>query len=151
MADAVKTPIYKRWWFWLISVVVMVGILGCSSDTGTNTEDQKSAPNIKFEQIGYYKAENKLRYFTFYVSGYGAVEGDSIPDDLKAAIEKHGSNRMHTPAQVTASFYYIELGQAPNITGLTAQAANDLAHARQPIMSVWIMPTGQVNVIERPG
>lgn len=57
---------------------------------------------------------------------------------------------MNTSGQVTASFYYIDKSSVPDITTLNAQRANDIAHERKPIASVWIMPTGKINLIKNP-
>ncbi len=57
---------------------------------------------------------------------------------------------MNTQGRVTASFYYLEKNNTPDITTLNAQNANDLAHEKKPIASVWIMPTGKINLIIKP-
>jgi len=107
-------------------------------------------PYLNFEQVGYYKGDNKLRYFTFYVKHGYTVINDSLPDELRNRIEYHGSKQMHTDGRLTASFYYFDKQNAPDITLLSAQEANDVAHERKPIMSVWIMPTGSVNTFVNP-
>jgi len=66
------------------------------------------------------------------------------------ALKKHGSKQMNTSGRVTASFYYINKNSAPDITMLDSQKANDIAHERKPIASVWIMPTGRINLIKNP-
>ena len=79
-----------------------------------------------------------------------AINPDSISPNTTNEIKKHGSNRMNTAGEVTASFYYLDRNQVPDIPLLNAQTANDIAHERKPIASVWIMPTGQINLIEKP-
>jgi hypothetical protein len=117
------------------------------------SEPERSAvrlPSLSIEQIGYFKGDNRLRYFTFYVShGYQIVDG-VIPYEMQSRIKAHGAAKMHTQGQVTASFYYLDRDATPDVTLLSAQAANDLAHDRKPIMSVWIMPNGQVNSFVNP-
>lgn len=113
-------------------------------------QPSKTTPKLEFEQVGYYKGENNLRYLTFYVQSNMAINKDSIPESVLEQIKTHGVTRMHTEGQVTASFYYLSKSQTPDITMLTAQEANDLAHQRKPIASVWIFPTGNVEMIVKP-
>jgi hypothetical protein len=130
----------------IIATFVLIAIAS-SEDEGVKTS---SGINIKFEQIGYFKADNKLRYFTFYVNSSEELRRDSVPQEVIDEIKEHGSNQMNTSGMATASFYYLIKEDAPNITGLDAQTANDIAHERNPIASVWIMPNGQVNFINNP-
>ena len=122
--------------FILCAAVVLLAACGGSDDP--------------FEQVGYYKGDNNLRYFTYYVEGYESVDRDNLPAELVSLIREHGRSRVNTDGQVTASFYYLKPGAAPNITLMSAQQANDAAHNRKPVMSVWILPTGRVNVFKNP-
>ncbi len=131
----------------LVVVAFIVFAVASSESEGEKTE---SGINLNFEQIGYYKGENKLRYFTFYVNSSETLNPDSISEDVFEALKKHGSKQMNTSGQITASFYYIDKSSVPDITTLDAQKANDIAHERKPIASVWIMPTGQINLIYNP-
>ena len=110
----------------------------------------ESGITLDFEQIGYYKGDNKLRYFTFYVKSSKPLDAQSIPEDVFDELKKHGSKQMNTSGQVSASFYYINKSSVPNITTLDAQRANEIVHERKPIASVWIMPTGEINLIKNP-
>ena len=78
------------------------------------------------------------------------INPDSVPSNILNEIKQLGSLRMNTDGRVTASFYYLDRNQVPDITLLNAQAANDIAHERKPIASVWVMPTGRVDLIENP-
>jgi hypothetical protein len=106
--------------------------------------------SYNFEQVGYYKGDNKLRYFTFYVNSPETIKESAIPKDFLDAVREHGSEQTNTSGQITASFYYLDKNSTPDISTLSATKANDLAHNKKPIAAVWIMPNGQVNVIEKP-
>lgn len=105
---------------------------------------------ISFDRVGYFKGDNNLRYFTFYINTQETVDRNNIPEELVKLTKEHGSKQMNTPGKVTASFYYLEKNKTPDITTLTANKANDLAHEMKPIISVWIMPNGQINQIKNP-
>ena len=126
----------------LLTVFILVAfVFGLAASTDTNDT---------FEQVGYYKGANKLRYFTVYVKGHEDVDRENIPAELEAEIVVHGSKQMHTDYRLTATFYYTEPGQAPNVTGMTAAQANAWAHDQKPLMAVWIMANEQVNVFRNP-
>ncbi len=129
-----------------------IGVFIAFALASGETEEIKTESGITldYEQIGYYKGDNKLRYFTFYVKSSEPLDAQSIPEDVFEELKKHGSKQMNTSGQVTASFYYFNKSSAPDITTLDAQRANDIAHERKPIASVWIMPTGKINLIKNP-
>ena len=120
-------------------ILVSFALFGCGESTPSN-----------FEQVGYFKNDNKLRYFTYQVADAGNSTTENISKELLASITQHGSRQMHTEGKVTAAFYYIKPNQAPNISNLAAQAANDMAHQRSPVVAIWQMPNGQTNVIQNP-
>jgi uncharacterized protein YxeA len=154
----------------LINIIIILGIIFItisSCDTAQDTsldddvpfvesqviepiEESNSLSNYNFEQVGYYKGDNKLRYFTFYVKSNESINPNSIPQDFINAVKDHGSNQTNTSGQITASFYYLDKANTPDITSLTASRANDLAHNKKPIIAVWIMPNGNVNLMENP-
>jgi len=120
----------------IVLAIVFFSFLG-SSCSG----DGKTA-NSPFEQVGYFKGENNLRYYTFW------VKETMKNEQLLEAVKLHGSQQRNTSGQVTASFYYTSKNQAPDITNLDAETANEIAHEKKPAVAVWIMPNGQINVIE---
>jgi hypothetical protein len=134
-----------------IASIAVVGIfLILAFASGSDEQKTPSGINLDFEQVGYYKGDNKLRYFTFYVKSSESLNRDSLSEDVFEALKKHGSKQMNTSGQITASFYYLDRNSVPDITNLDAQGANDLAHDRKPIAAIWIMPTGQINLIKNP-
>lgn len=62
----------------------------------------------RFQQIGYFKADNNHRVFT-----YNVERGVSASD-----IESHANGRSHTDGRTTYVFYYF--GDAPNPTSATS-------------------------------
>lgn len=123
----------------LLSVVfLLLTAASCSSDSNTNSSSSL------FEQVGYFKSENNLRYYTFW------VKEPMKKEQLLEEVKLHGSQQRNTSGQVTASFYYTSKIEAPDITNLDAQTANEVAHEKKPAVAVWIMPNGQINIIENP-
>ena len=118
--------------------------LSCG-ETASSSKDK-----LSFEQIGYYKNDSKLRYFTFWVKSDSLINPNSISEKIYTEIEKHGSKQTNTSGKITASFYYLDKGQTPDITLFSAQESNDLAHNKKPIAAVWIMSNGQINFIKNP-
>ncbi len=51
-----KKPIYKKWWFWTIIVIAIIGIAGSSSDNNTPT----NSPNAQVSTNGQSNTENTL-------------------------------------------------------------------------------------------
>lgn len=134
-----------------IASILVVGIfLILSVASGSDEQKSQSYTNLNFEQVGYYKGENKLRYFTFYIKSSESLNRDSLSEDIFEELKKHGSKQMNTSGQITASFYYLDRNSAPDITNLDAQRANDLAHNSKPVAAIWIMPSGQINLIKNP-
>jgi hypothetical protein len=121
-----------------VMLLLTLTLVGCGSSESN------------FDQVGYFKSENKLRYFTFQIKDPIGSTQTNISSALRAEIESHGKMQMNTSGHITASFYYLSPNNAPDITNLSAQQANDTAHAHKPIIAVWIMPTGKINVITNP-
>lgn len=113
-------------------------------------ELQFNGKPISFEQVGYFKGSNNLRYFTFNMRTEGNIDRNNIPKELLELTKKHGSKQMNTPGEITASFYYYGETQAPDITNLSAEEANSKAHEMKPVIAVWIMPNGQIHQLENP-
>ena len=38
MSKKEKKPIFKRWWFWLIIAIILIGVIGSNGDESTDTE-----------------------------------------------------------------------------------------------------------------
>lgn len=130
----------------LTSLLITSLFLNFSCGETTSSSKDK----LSFEQIGYYKNDSKLRYFTFWIKSDSMINPSSISEKIYNEIKEHGSKQMNTSGKITASFYYLNKGQTPDITMLSAQKANDLAHNKKPIAAVWKMPNGQINLIKNP-
>lgn len=145
-----KKPLYKRWWF-LLGVVILLGsIYSASSEDSDVRVDNPVSAELAYHQVGYYKGENNLRYFTVFVGGNDSSEIDTENMDLLQDVRRHGSTQSNTKGQVTATFYYRDRASTPDITLLDAERANDAAHAARPFAAVWILPSGDINLIENP-
>jgi len=134
----------------LLTSLLLTSLFFVFSCGNISKTKNKSTAKLTFEQIGYYKNASKLRYFTFWVKSDSLINPNSISEKIYNQIKEHGSKQMNTSGKITASFYYLDKGQTPDITLLSAQEANDLAHNKKPIVAVWIMPNGQVNLIKNP-
>lgn len=151
-----KSRTIAKWWkitaTVIIGLIVIANLGDTSNRVSSDKDEQKAASgtNLDFERIGYYKGNNNLRYFTFYVKSSESLNRDSLSEDVFEELKKHGSKQSNTSGQITASFYYIDRNSVPDITNLDPQGANDLAHNRKPIAAIWIMPTGQINLIKNP-
>ncbi len=149
---AQKNEIFKKWYFWVI-IVLGIAVIGNLNQNKDDTKENDIAQNesVSFDQVGYYKnEENYLRYKTFYINTSITIDRNNISDELLLLIEEHGSKQMHTDDAVTASFYYINKEDVPDITLMTAQQSNDIAHENNPLVTVWIMPNNDVNVFINP-
>lgn len=122
----------------LLIIFISLAFSSCNSDNNTKTSTSS------FVQVGYFKGENNLRYYTFW------VKEPMKKEQLLEEVKLHGSQQRNTSGQVTASFYYTSENEAPDITNLDAQTANEVAHENKPAVAVWIMPNGQINIIENP-
>lgn len=135
----------------IFAIIIVLVIAGCKLDT---KKFNKPSYEVTFSQVGYYKnVTSKLRYFTFNVQVWenGMLIDSVVPNHrIFYMLRKHGADQAHTYGAVTASFYYVNPPYAPDITLMTAQEANDAAHAHNPLASVWIKPSGLVDFITKP-
>lgn len=51
-------PWYKRWWVWVIAVVVILGIIGAISG-GAFVYNTKSPPSIKAERVHFMRRSKR--------------------------------------------------------------------------------------------
>ena len=76
-----KKPIYKRAWFWIIAIIIVIGATG-----GSGTDDSKeiNSGNIKSKQE---VSQNNIENTTAENKSENKVE-DNIPTEYKSALRK---------------------------------------------------------------
>ena len=76
-----KKPIYKRVWFWVIAIIIVIGATG-----GSGTDDSKeiNSGNIESEQE---VSQNNIENTTAKNKSENKVE-DNIPTEYKSALRK---------------------------------------------------------------
>ena len=76
-----KKPIYKRVWFWIITIIIVIGATG-----GSGTDDSKeiNSVNIESEQE---VSQNNIENTTAENKSENKVE-DNIPTEYKSALRK---------------------------------------------------------------
>ena len=76
-----KKPIYKRVWFWIIAIIIVIGATG-----GSGTDDSKeiNSGNIESEQE---VSQNNIENTTAENKSENKVE-DNIPTEYKSALKK---------------------------------------------------------------
>ena len=76
-----KKPIYKRVWFWVIAIIIVIGATG-----GSGTDDSKeiNSGNIESEQE---VSQNNMENTTAENKSENKVE-DNIPTEYKSALRK---------------------------------------------------------------
>ena len=76
-----KKPIYKRVWFWIIAIIIVIGATG-----GSGTDDSKeiNSGNIKSKQE---VSQNNIENTTAENKSENKVE-DNIPTEYKSALKK---------------------------------------------------------------
>lgn len=132
--------IIKNWKI-LSLILVLIYLGGCS------IENKK----YNFDQIGYYKSENNLRVFTFYINTQEQLSKDSIPEELWTLINEHGRNRMHTQGVQTQSFYFLDKKKAPDVTMYPSfDKALNKAYDNKPLAVVYIDNYGKKGLIQNP-
>lgn len=129
---------------YLIPLFTLLLIAGCGGSDNSETE------KVKFEQVGYFKSPDNLRYYTFYVKTDLDNNNEVEYSELKKIVEKHGSELMNTSGKVTVGFYYDDKINTPNITNYSAERANEVAHEMKPMFAVWNYGNGQIKLIENP-
>ena len=76
-----KKPIYKRVWFWVIAIIIVIGATGGS---GTNDSKEINSGNIESEQE---VSQNNIENITTENKSENKVE-DNIPTEYKSALRK---------------------------------------------------------------
>lgn len=136
----------KLLYFFMISFFLLM--LGC--DELVKEIEKQEKTKVSFEEMGYFKSNN-LRYKTFFLTSKSISHKDSIPEGVILKIREHGSKQTNTSGNITASFYYLDRNKTPDISNLqNAEVANNMAHDNKPVIAVWIMPNGNINLLKNP-
>ena len=88
----------------LLVTLMVIGILSSNPESSGESSGSDLPQFSSPEQIGYFKADNNNRVFTFNIDR-------RMPE---AEIRSHADRRMHTSGRITYAFYYY--GDAPNPT-----------------------------------
>ena len=89
-----KKPIYKKWWFWVIIGVVVIGILGCAgvgSEEESEKTTQKQGSKIAETKEDAAKVEKTKKEKTQYTVGETASYG-GIKYTFKKAVVSNGDD-----------------------------------------------------------
>lgn len=138
-----------------IFTISLITIVTNVKDLDVKLEENTTPPKTEyiFKQVGYFKGENKQRYFTFYIltnKDSLSIDRNNLNEDLLKAIKSHGSNQQNTKGQNTVSFYYTSKEETPDITLFNASKAREVAHNKNPIASVWNYGNGNIKIIKNP-
>lgn len=77
-----KTAFYKKWWFWVLVVFLVIGLASggetdiTSTDNPTNTPSSSEVTNDDVNDVGSADVENESQ------------ENDSVPKEYKSALKK---------------------------------------------------------------
>lgn len=132
----------------LFTVAIFLLIALATSEGEKGTSDSTSND---FEEIGYWKGNNKHRIFTFYIKSAENIQRDSIPKELWTAIKGHGEKRMNTSGKNTLSYYYLNKQNTPDVSSYkTYDGAYEKAMCANPIAEVFIQFNGEKGLIKNP-
>ena len=116
----------------------------------SDNESKSDSKRLSFKQVGYLKTNDNTRYKTFYIPQLKGISQDSISQEIFDIIEEHGSSLQRTEGKLSASFYYTDSENTPDISLMSVNDALDLVHELRPIASSWNFPNGNSNFIKNP-
>lgn len=107
MAEKVRKPIYKRWWFWLIAVIIAIGVFAGSGDDVEQTsgdpkvvedseEKESDSKDEKKEKKKKEKKEKDLENQEFSVGEKVEFNGYIVE---VTSVEKSSGNEFEKPQQ----------------------------------------------------
>ncbi|RLL47839.1 hypothetical protein D8M04_00735 [Oceanobacillus piezotolerans] len=81
-----KKPFYKKWWVWLIAIIIVFGIIGTVTDDGQESEvvepAQQTEPDAQEENQSAYTAENVYTWLK---------ESNLITEDAEDKMDTYGN------------------------------------------------------------
>lgn len=89
----VKKPFYKKWWFWVIVAVIIIGTIGSSGDETDASSDTGVDTSISSQQDEKNKDENIVikSINNFITKEYSMETGDSV--ELSTKIKPKGISK----------------------------------------------------------
>lgn len=90
----IRKPVYKKWWFWVIIMVLVIGVAGVQEDgnitqeTSSNTQSSTEI-NKTQEKFTLVESEGSYDGFAYYVTG----------------TIKNNTNKEYAYVQVTFNLY----------------------------------------------
>ncbi len=91
--NKISKPIYKKWWFWVVAVFIVVGV-AASSNPKTELSDDKSNPVTSSDSD---TTSSKTSEKTEKETSNDAPKENSVPTEYKSALKKAEmySDMMH--------------------------------------------------------
>ena len=109
MKRKIRKPITKRWWFWVVSVVILsIAIGACSGNADNNESDTTSKPEISDATLG--------------TSSNDSAEDESIPNDTLTLGQKNALDKAYSYLDFKA-FSYTGLIDQLEFEGFTTEEA----------------------------
>lgn len=89
MTEKPKKPIFKKWWFWVICVVVVIGIVGAIASGGKEPNvDTNSNPSSQIASITSDSANKDTEEFDW-------VTSEVTKETVEQALEKKRIEKVH--------------------------------------------------------
>ena len=141
----------------IVAFFILVVLIGCGDSTAPEER------NVEIIEVGKLKTPQKHRFYTFHLKTNMDAERTQDFQQLKQAVEKHGSELRNTTGKETWGFYFTNRDQIPTMENgnvseesngfqrlvrLEAIRRNMIKH--QPLFVTHIDRKGQFELIEEP-
>lgn len=131
-ANKVKKPFYKRVWFWVLAVIVLIAVLpsGDEETTTTVSKPSEEAKDTKKDETATASIGDKLKIGDVVFTVHGKESAESVGDDyvnntaqgkyliLDISVKNEGKE----PLLIDTSFFNIVVGE----TTFSSDASADL-------------------------
>lgn len=78
-----KAPFYKKWWFWLIIGVVVIGGIGSLNQEENEPAGEQETTSSKTDSLEFLRKCTVMEAADIYASGIGGSRGSAFDDALK--------------------------------------------------------------------